>query len=1272
MAEVFFHTPELPIGPATQDQLVPPSIILVDKYDSPVYPQLSDYGKSVLMSIVNYGGVVWTPGYIKNKLTYDELQGYVSGKWKPFANLLLSEAPKEIKDNPYARNRRFTVDPRSRSVVIDNGLNRLRSGPWLNSGREPWREWGPFYSNLDRSTTWICCGRPVKDGVNNGCWKDSRKRLVRYDFMPAIRSARGEEAWLADLNSMKKYWQDVTVGTPWVDYDYYTKLDQQIKTIKNTPGLMEFVRQIKRRGIDHFDTNPALASTLARLYVLENEYNEVHGSYRWFQDFGQPEWIDYMAKDLNVLRTPVAPDVVVESPPTTPRSVPPRQSVPSTPITPSVSTTSDSTPSSGRRVLGQVKKRLRNYLNNSATGLDEGLLKKLFDGAIGKIEYLDQEDAITNNIAYARGIQDTIKEITDENLAIEFNNRLQSIFDPDQLPELKKEVNLALLEQGDIVKAIAAEKDRTNKAIPRNFPYRIRKLFASAIDDPTSILLDMNVLDALNKIEEWLVAAIEINNLITKFPLDQGPMRKKFTNIRSVSDIPALKEAVITEYNRQTELTSRMKNVIETSNLPPRAKEKLLNEVERLSTEAALDQLAIQFQRELEESADLLKLIEELPGKPQDVIDRLKKIYLTRVAEEKDFTMFINSLKVMEPVIEGLPNATTGQKSLRDTFYDQIMVAGGFQDISKIVEEASTLQAEQRKVHRSRGYDLNPIPDIKLPTDKDLPEKFGLKWDKNSCWIDSALVMLFGFRNTSLVREVASARSITLFPENKVYKFGGIEHFQEVEDCNANEFQRGLLTDIYNLQTAFAEPVACTLRPMWRTCLPVRVQDNDYAEPLAFIESMKQVYDLNSISYDFTGTEGSLDENKPFHLLHKIPGMSGDDTYPLELGNFVRIAVIASQMEGGSHFVTLLRHPKGTTTRYINFTNGATYSAKTQVWAVGAQETINGIPDRAGIHFAARDRTFRYQHVAQVALYIRNDDQVIADELGVRVKPDPEPAPGAAESSVPNLTNRILLNMLEKDAQRLRANIQNLTDEEIQRENYQDIDDRVQLVLQRVPKKGGVKTEAPTEGDIALQGITKDPFLNIIDRMRNVANIPRYQARKLFLTIKLIQISQRPQSERELSKNTWDRIEDDIDRNGWIQHYFDENGDIIAGQDRMPVNARIIYPILEQIETDPDYRLSDTQYHWDKIYEDLIDPLSDSAEIHQDKIEDIDAFARMGVHPRGRLEEESLPLHFQTKYLHAMSVIGQMLHGLEQGQEQVDDHLKARIDAEWPAGSSNQ
>lgn len=106
---------------------------------------------------------------------------------------------------------------------------------------------------------------------------------------------------------------------------------------------------------------------------------------------------------------------------------------------------------------------------------------------------------------------------------------------------------------------------------------------------------------------------------------------------------------------------------------------------------------------------------------------------------------------------------------------------------------------------------------------------------------------------------------------------------------------------------------------------------------------------------------------------------------------------------------------------------------------------------------------------------------------------------------------------------------------------------------------------------------------------------------------------------------------------------------------------------LEEIEFHPDYRLSEDEYHWDKIYSEIIEPMCHVASQYSEQTENIDAFRRLGVYPLVRVDQEqdSMPLVFQTKYLHTLSVLGHMLHQMEQ-QQPIDEELIVRADAEWP------
>lgn len=256
-----FHTP----APAVVVRPPIPEPRVVDKYDTPLYEQLSPFGQDYLRQ--NAFGIV--PSI--TKATYDDLR-WKSRGLKDF----------DLSIALYDRDPR-TFEPEEVWVEpVARATNTPHEGPWRFTGRRPWKDWGlqtvrvfprgdarfvqPFQSNTARNVVpnWYCCGLREE---SEGCWIGKPQDLKPYDAFVGMHGV-GRDLTEDQFNA---FWDAIQVGTPWIEPNYYAKLDREIKRLKNE--LRNQVWAYFRKQ----NTDDALFYNLAAIIKLENEYNEVHG-----------------------------------------------------------------------------------------------------------------------------------------------------------------------------------------------------------------------------------------------------------------------------------------------------------------------------------------------------------------------------------------------------------------------------------------------------------------------------------------------------------------------------------------------------------------------------------------------------------------------------------------------------------------------------------------------------------------------------------------------------------------------------------------------------------------------------------------------------------------------------------------------------------------------------------------------------------------------------------------------------------------------------------
>lgn len=269
MSQRRFHTPA-PVVPAPRQVAEP---LVVDRYNKPLFEQLSPFGQQYLRDSV--GGVVSS----LQSQTYDDLRWKTRGM-KDF-DLQITLYP---SDPRVYEEREIWVEPEARASTIWRDAS---AGPWKYSGRRPWKDYGvqkvrvyPVGDQLHmrtlRSNTahnvdpnWYCCGQPES---TEGCWFGRPEDLKPYDALVGIHGV-GRDEWNTQ-NDFNIAWDRIQVGTPWIEPKYYKELDRRIKKLKADA----------RRGVWRlFSDEPVddnLFYNLGAIIRLENEYNEVHGIHK--------------------------------------------------------------------------------------------------------------------------------------------------------------------------------------------------------------------------------------------------------------------------------------------------------------------------------------------------------------------------------------------------------------------------------------------------------------------------------------------------------------------------------------------------------------------------------------------------------------------------------------------------------------------------------------------------------------------------------------------------------------------------------------------------------------------------------------------------------------------------------------------------------------------------------------------------------------------------------------------------------------------------------
>lgn len=166
----------------------------------------------------------------------------------------------------------------------------------------------------------------------------------------------------------------------------------------------------------------------------------------------------------------------------------------------------------------------------------------------------------------------------------------------------------------------------------------------------------------------------------------------------------------------------------------------------------------------------------------------------------------------------------------------------------------------------------NILQQVKLGRQMLIPR--GPKYWKNSCWMDTVFMALFGTPENQLTNAIWQSKGIEKEVLELTYTNNDKEVIDYCDDASAIEIHKSITTDIYNIQTPdanFAPQICLTATALLNSCnRNAYKRATDYGIPTALINTLKLYYpsisltietESQEIIYDNRGKEIGL---KPF------------------------------------------------------------------------------------------------------------------------------------------------------------------------------------------------------------------------------------------------------------------------------------------------------------------------------------------------------------------------------------------------------------------------
>lgn len=811
-------------------------------------------------------------------------------------------------------------DPRSRDN-FDFGfyVDYDKMGPFLLSGRIPTQEYGlqtRYSTRVSISpdptpVTWICCG---KDAKHPGCWKSSQKgQIQRYNALKGIRSTVPQN--VAFVNNFDALWGVQQVGTPWLDYDYYQRLHDQIQSLKADQNLKNFVQGVMRTG-QGLDQNRDQFIKLAALYAYESEYNEVHGERRLAgRAFKERDWLQHIGKDLKLVTEPVVSPTIYVAP-----WVPP--------------------------VTDKTKQKLQQALQYF--GMDFLALNVMFTTLVQAVDTEQQGQALMARLDAVQANVFTIRRFA------ETNKDLAVVREMKQLAT-EQEVEQYVRQLGARPKIAPPAPRPAPTAPPVTVPSTPAPT-APPASTPAPIILDFSRFQA------------EINGI----PLGLANLLQGKANAANTQADVDRVTAEAVQVRQQLDEVSQIAGTLPAAS---RLRTEILANVPNLTTEDQLQQLLLDTRRTSIEFRNSVAAVNNLPTNYRNAL--------------QDSQNGLADADTLRELVQNIRNLQTELQTLAPRVEPFVL-----RDLNAKVPIVTVLQRIRQSravVPSTNGIATRISDDLRnlLPHTEAKgfgQTRFNLEWCNNSCWLDSMFTALFSFQNTLLVSDVVNANQLYLRQQVRKY---GIDTISE-ESCDANVYQRAMLTDIFALQRGTVEKQASMRLLFDSQCVKEQVRDDTMADATGTYFSLKTMYGPQWNHIDDVTLLG-LGEDLPTQKTYLMV-FAGDETIPLPLQlqqngkTFVRISLIASYRPGVNayHFVTFLHHPQENTTKLVNFNNGVRMVKDLPQWMESPRDMVDQVqPPELYVNYRDANESkndIRIPYVGRAALYIDQDQ--VEQELG--------------------------------------------------------------------------------------------------------------------------------------------------------------------------------------------------------------------------------------------------------------------------------------------------
>lgn len=217
------------------------------------------------------------------------------------------------------------------------------------------------------------------------------------------------------------------------------------------------------------------------------------------------------------------------------------------------------------------------------------------------------------------------------------------------------------------------------------------------------------------------------------------------------------------------------------------------------------------------------------------------------------------------------------------------------------------------------------VPEQSVPQDT-LMNKGALKWEDNSCWIDSVFHSLFKLPQTKVEKEIRAAKQLNMFVDTLVFDDGSILKNPRDNVCDGNIYHEFIVNDIVKVQSN-PEAQACFSRLQWNRCVSSPVEDVEAQNmPFFVLKSLIDMYALKSLQIQTVdGTFAPKSTCETFVLLDTPVGE--DVQIRDAIGDFKLFSVI---LQRPGHFTTLIHDINNTWFQLNSIGDNRFFTSKTE------------------------------------------------------------------------------------------------------------------------------------------------------------------------------------------------------------------------------------------------------------------------------------------------------------------------------------------------------